>query len=215
MTAVDELAPATILVNSAAPLLILASGSKTRANILRAAGLRFTVERPAVDEEETKRSLRAAKAPASAIAETLAELKAQRTSGRHTGAYVIGADQVLECDGESFDKPETAAEALDQLKRLQGKRHELISAVVVVKDRQRLWHHIDRAALTMRPCSDEFLRRYVKAMGDSALSSVGGYQLEGLGAQLFSATRGDHFTILGLPLLPLLGFLRQTGILPE
>ena len=214
MTAVDELAPATVLVNSAAAL-ILASGSETRANMLRAAGLRFTVERPAVDEEETKRSLRAAKAPASAVAETLAELKAQRVSSRHRGAYIIGADQVLDCDGESFDKPETAAEAFDQLKRLQGKRHELSSAVVVVKDRQRLWHHIDRAALTMRPCSDEFLRQYVKAMGDSVLSSVGGYQLEGLGAQLFSATRGDHFTILGLPLLPLLGFLRQTGILRE
>jgi septum formation protein len=214
MTAADELAPATVLVNDSAPL-ILASGSETRANMLRAAGLRFTIERPTVDEDETKRSLRAAKASASAIAETLAELKAQRISGRHAGAYVIGADQVLECDGENFDKPETAAGALDQLKRLQGKRHELISAAVVIKDRQRLWHYIDRAELTMRPCSDEFLRRYLKAMGDSVQSSVGGYQLEGLGAQLFSTTRGDHFTILGLPLLPLLGFLRQTGILPE
>ena len=214
MMAADDLAPAAVLVNDAAPV-ILASGSKTRATMLRAAGLRFTVERPAVDEEETKRSLRAAKASASDIAEALAEMKAQRVSGRHAGAYVVGADQVLECDGETFDKPETAAEALDQLRRLQGKRHELISAAVVVRDRQRLWHHIDRAALTMRPCSDAFLRRYVKAMGESALSSVGAYQIEGLGAQLFSTTRGDHFTILGLPLLPLLGFLRDSGILPE
>jgi septum formation protein len=214
MMAVDELAPAAVLVNDAAPV-ILASGSKTRATMLRSAGLRFTIERPAVDEDETKRSLRAAKASASAMAESLAELKAQRVSGRHAGAYVIGADQILECDGETLDKPETAAAALEQLKRLQGKRHELISAAAVVRDRQRLWHHIDRATLTMRPCSDEFLRRYVKAMGDSVLSSVGAYQIESLGAQLFSSTRGDHFTILGLPLLPLLGFLRDTGILPE
>ena len=214
MTAVDELAPAAVLVNSAAPL-ILASGSETRANILRAAGLQFTIERPAVDEEGTKLSLRAAKASPAEIAETLAELKAQRVSVRHPDAHIIGADQVLDCHSESFDKPETAAEALDQLRRLRGKQHQLISAVVVVKDRQILWHHVDSATLTMRHCSDDFLRRYVQAMGDSVLSSVGGYQIEGLGAQLFSTTHGDHFTILGLPLLPLLGFLRDTGILRE
>jgi nucleoside triphosphate pyrophosphatase len=214
MTAVDELAPAAALVDIAASL-ILASGSETRASMLRAAGLRITIERPAVDEEATKLSLRAAKASASAIAETLAELKAQRVSARHADSHVIGADQVLDCGGESFDKPETVAEALEQLKRLRGKQHQLISAVVVVKGRQTLWHHVDSATLTMRPCSDEFLRRYVKAMGDAVLSSVGGYQIEGLGAQLFSATRGDHFTILGLPLLPLLAFLRDTGILRE
>jgi septum formation protein len=214
MTAVNELARVPVLVNSAASL-VLASGSETRAQMLRAAGLRFSVERPAVDEEEMKRSLRAAKASASDIAEALAELKAQRVSARHAGAYVIGADQVLDCDGEAFDKPETAADALDQLRRLQGRRHELISAVMVVKDGLRLWHHVDRATMTMRPCSDEFLRRYVAAIGDSVLSSVGGYQIEGLGAQLFSVTRGDHFTILGLPLLPLLGFLRESGILPR
>jgi septum formation protein len=213
MTAVDELA-SPVLLNSAASL-ILASGSETRAGMLRAAGLRFAIERPAVDEEETKRSLRAAKASASDIAEALAELKAQRVSGRHAGAYVIGADQMLECDGESFDKPATAADAFAQLRKLQGRQHQLISAVVVVKDRHRLWHHIDLATLTMRPCSDEFLRRYLQALGNAALSSVGAYQIEGLGAQLFSATRGDHFTILGLPLLPLLGFLRDSGILPE
>ena len=153
----------------------------------------------------------AAKTSSSVIAETLAELKAHRISGRHAGAYVIGADQVLECDGENFDRPDTAARALDQLKRLQWKCHELISAAVVIKDRQRLWHHIDRAELTMRPCSDEFLRRYVKAMGDSVQSSVGGYQLEGLGVQLFERIEGDHFTILGLPLMALLRYLRQEG----
>ena len=203
-----------VLCNDSAQL-ILASGSDTRAAMLRSAGLVFSVERPAVDEDETKLSLRADRAPASVVAETLAELKAIRVSVRHAGAYVIGADQVLDCDGEMFDKPGSAAEAFGQLKRLQGKSHQLVSAVVVVRDRQRLWHHIDRASLTMRPCSDEFLQRYVRIMGDTALASVGAYQIEGLGIQLFNKIRGDHFTILGLPLLALLGFLREAGIVPR
>jgi len=118
----------------------------------------------------------------------------------------------LECEGRSFDKPASRADALDQLQRLRGKTHELISAAVVVKDGLRLWHHTDRAVLTLRPCSDEFLARYLDAMGDNILTTVGGYEIEGLGAQLFSAVSGDHFTILGLPLLPLLGFLRDTGV---
>lgn len=214
MTALRQSAAPAILCNRAAPL-ILGSGSEARAAMLRAAGLSISVDRPAIDEYETKLSLRAASASGAVIAETLAELKAQRISPRHPGGYVIGADQMLECEGESFDKPENLAEALDQLKRLQGKSHRLVSAVVVVKDRQRLWHHVDRATLNMRACSDDFLQRYIEAMGDSALASVGGYQIEGLGAQLFSETRGDHFTILGLPLLPLLGFLRTSGVLYE
>jgi len=203
--------PRAVLCNDSAQL-VLASGSETRAAMLRSAGLLFSVDCPAVDEDETKLSLRAAKAPAAAIAETLAELKAIRVSARHAGAYIVGADQVLDCDGEIFDKPRNAAEAFGQLKRLQGRSHQLISAAVVVRDRQRLWHHIDRATLTMRPCSDDFLQRYLQVMGDAALTSVGAYQIEGLGVQLFSEIRGDYFTILGLPLLPLLGFLRESGI---
>lgn len=211
MTGAIEATDRIALCNSTTHL-ILASGSRARADMLRAAGLRFDVVKPAVDEEEVKHSLRAAKAPASAIAETLAELKAQRVSSRHAGSYVIGADQVLECGDRSFDKPVSRADALDQLQLLRGKTHELISAVVVVKDGLRLWHHIDRARLTLRPCSDEFLARYLDAMGDNILMTVGGYEIEGLGAQLFSAVSGDHFTVLGLPLLPLLGFLRDTEV---
>jgi septum formation protein len=211
MTGAIEASDRAALCNSTTHL-ILASGSRARAEMLRAAGLRFDVVKPTVDEEEVKRSLRAAKAPGSAIAETLAELKAQRVSSRYGAGYVIGADQVLECDGESFDKPASRADALDQLQRLRGKSHELTSAVVVVKDGLRLWHHADHAILTLRPCSDEFLARYLDAMGDNILTTVGGYEIEGLGAQLFSAVSGDHFTILGLPLLPLLGFLRDAGV---
>ncbi|MFM9844123.1 MAG: Maf family protein [Dongiaceae bacterium] len=213
MTIAVEATDRVTLCNSTTHL-VLASGSRARADMLRAAGLRFDVVRPAVDEDEVKHSLRAAKAPGSVIAETLAELKARRVSSRHGASYVIGADQVLECDGQSFDKPASRADALDQLQRLRGKSHELISAAVVVKDGLRLWHQTDRATLIMRPCSDEFLARYLDAMGDNILATVGGYEIEGLGAQLFSATRGDHFTILGLPLLPLLGFLRDRGVVP-
>jgi septum formation protein len=179
--------------------------------MLCAAGLRFDVVKPTVDEEEVKQSLRAAKASGSEIAETLAALKAQQVSSRHGGSFVIGADQLLECNGRSFDKPVDRADALDQLRYLRGKSHDLISAAVVVKDGLRLWHHTSRATLTLRACSDEFLAQYLDAMGDKVLSTVGGYEIEGLGAQLFSATHGDHFTILGLPLLPLLGFLRDAG----
>jgi septum formation protein len=211
MTGAIEAMDRAALCNSTTHL-ILASGSRARADMLRAAGLRFDVVKPAVDEEEVKHSLRAAKASGSVIAETLAELKAQRVSSRHSASYVIGADQVLECDGKNFDKPASCADALGQLRELRGKSHELISAAVVVKDGLRLWHHTDRAVLTLRPCSDEFLARYLDAMGDKVLTTVGGYEIEGLGAQLFSSTRGDHFTILGLPLLPLLGFLRDTGV---
>ena len=211
MTGAIEAMDRAALCNSTTHL-ILASGSRARADMLRAAGLRFDVVKPAVDEEEVKHSLRAAKASGSVIAETLAELKAQRVSSRHSASYVIGADQVLECDGKNFDKPASCADALGQLRELRGKSHELISAAVVVKDGLRLWHHTDRAVLTLRPCSDEFLARYLDAMGDKVLTTVGGYEIEGLGAQLFSSTRGDHFTILGLPLLPLLSFFRDTGV---
>ncbi|HVR68501.1 MAG TPA: nucleoside triphosphate pyrophosphatase [Verrucomicrobiae bacterium] len=213
MTGAIEATDRAALCNSTTHL-ILASGSRARADMLRAAGLRFDTVKPAVDEEEVKHSLRAAKAPGSVIAETLAELKAQRVSLRHGASYVIGADQVLECDGKHFDKPASRADALGQLQELRGKSHDLISAAVVVKDGLRLWHHTDRATLSLRPCSDEFLARYLDAMGDRVMTTVGGYEIEGLGAQLFSSTRGDHFTILGLPLLPLLGFLRDAGVAP-
>jgi nucleoside triphosphate pyrophosphatase len=203
----DALAAAT-----PAPV-ILASASPARAGLLRAAGIPILVEAAAVDEAEVKASLRAAGADAAAVAETLAELKAQRVSRRYSGRLVIGADQVLECGGVLFDKPTDQAAARTQLLALRGRRHRLVCAVALVRDGQRIWHHVDRAELTMREFSTSFLDRYLEAVGDAVLSSVGAYQLEGAGAQLFAGVDGDYFTILGLPLLPLLDILREHGVL--
>jgi len=204
----------TTLAATTSPV-VLASASRARATLLRGAGVPILVDAAAIDEGEVKASLRAAKAAPSAIAETLAELKAQRIARRHAGSLVIGADQVLECDGILFDKPIDPTAARDQLLALRGRRHRLISAVVLVRDGQRLWHHADRADLRMRDFSESFLDRYLSAAGDAALSSVGAYQLEGVGAQLFAGVDGDYFTILGLPLLPLLDILRENGVLPS
>ncbi|SMH55714.1 Maf family protein [Azospirillum agricola] len=194
-----------------APTLVLASGSRTRAAMLERAGLTAILDKPLVDEEEVKLAGRAEGVPADAVAEALAELKAQRVTRRHPRALVIGADQMLECEGVWFDKPADRAAARDQLLALRGKTHQLVSCAVVVRDGERLWHKIDRAKLTMRRFSDAFLDEYLDRAGDDVLHSVGAYQLEGLGAQLFQRVDGDFFTILGLPLLPLLGFLRVHG----
>lgn len=193
-------------------LVILASASPARAALLRAAGIPILVDAAAIDEAEVKASLRAAGADAAAVAETLAELKAQRVSRRHGGRLVIGADQVLECDGVLFDKPTDRAAARNQLLALRGRRHGLVCAVALVRDGQRIWHHVDRAELVMREFSMSFLDRYLGSVGDAVLSSVGAYQLEGAGAQLFASVDGDYFTILGLPLLPLLEILREHGV---
>ncbi len=198
---------------AAAAPVVLASASLARAALLRAAGIPITIDAAAIDEAEVKAGLRAAGAEPVAIAETLAELKAQRVSRRHAGSLVIGADQILECDGVLFDKPADPAAARTQLLALRGRTHRLVSAVVLARDGQRIWHHVDRADLKMRDFSAGFLDRYLESAGAAALSSVGSYQLEGCGAQLFASIDGDYFTILGLPLLPLLDILREHGVL--
>lgn len=194
------------------PTLVLASGSPTRALMLEKAGLRPILDKPLVDEEEVKLAGKAEGVGADAVAEALAELKAQRVTRRHPGALVIGADQMLECEGVWFDKPSDRAAARAQLLALRGKTHQLVSCAVILRDGERLWHKTDRARLTMRNFSENFLDGYLDAVGDEVLHSVGAYQLEGLGAQLFQRVEGDFFTILGLPLLPLLGFLRVHGV---
>lgn len=208
--AIDQSPPA-----STASAVVLASASPARAALLRAAGVAMSVDVAAIDETEVKASLVTAGAAPDAIADKLAELKAQRVSRRHPGSLVIGADQVLDCEGVLFDKPADLAEARRQLLALRGRRHQLSSAVVLVRDGARIWQHTGRASLVMREFSPAFLERYLESVGAAALQSVGGYQLEGLGAQLFARIEGDYFTILGLPLLPLLDILREHGVLPS
>lgn len=179
---------------------------------MREAGVCFTVNPVAVDEGALKRSFRAEAASAGQATESLAGLKAMRASRGHRGALVIGADQVLECDGTWLDKPADLAAARRDLRKLRGRAHELVTSVCVVCDGALLWRHTDQARLVMRAFSDSFLDIYLAGAGDAVLACVGAYQLEGLGAQLFAKVEGDYFSIVGLPLLPLLGFLRGYGV---
>ncbi|MET1026899.1 MAG: Maf family protein [Dongiaceae bacterium] len=193
--------------------LILASGSASRASVLRQAGIPVEINAAAIDETEIKLSLRGEGVSVERVAEALAEAKAQYVARRFPGGYVIGADQMLEIDGDWLDKPRDLAEAERHLRLLRGRRHRLICSAVLVKDGTRLWHHTAQASLTMRPFSDDFLAQYLAITGPQLLGTVGCYQLEGLGAQLFERIDGDFFTILGLPLLPLLAILRQHQVI--
>jgi septum formation protein len=193
--------------------LILASASPARAGMLAAAGVAFEQRPAAVDEAEVKEALRADGVAPGDAALALAELKAQRIGSGASGRLVLGADQILTCEGQWFDKPRERAEARAQLAALAGRRHELWTAAIVLRDGARLWHEIAQARLWLRPCSDAFLDAYLDAVGDLALGSVGAYQIEGLGAQLFARIEGDRFAILGLPLIGLLECLRVQGVL--
>ncbi|OUS14481.1 septum formation protein Maf [Rhodospirillales bacterium 47_12_T64] len=195
--------------------VILASASKVRQELLINAGLPLTAALPAaIDESDVKDSLKQEGATALQVAETLAELKARKISISNPDCFVIGADQMLNCNGIWFDKPEDMDHAAAHLKALSGKTHTLECSVCVVKNGQRVWHHNETASLSMRQLDDTFIQSYLAAIGEDALYSVGAYQLEGLGAQLFNRIQGDYFTILGLSLLPLLTFLRHNRILP-
>lgn len=179
--------------------------------MLEAAGLTFEVDVPRVDEEAAKATLRAEGLRPRDQADVLAELKALSIS-RMRPEFVIGADQMLAVEGETLDKPKSAVEAREHLMRLRGKTHELITAVVVAREGAIIWRHVDTPKLKMRAFSDAFAEDYLARAGDAVLHSVGAYQLEGLGAQLFERVEGDYFSVLGLPLLPLLAFLREHGI---
>lgn len=200
---------------AADPPLILASGSATRAALLRAAGLAFTTATPGVDEAAIKEAAQAEGIPPADAALMLAEAKAERISRRNPGALVIGADQLLVCEGAWFDKPTDAEAAKAQLARLSGRRHELVTAVLCHRGGARVWQHVATPRLMMRELRPDVIADYVAAEGEAVTASVGGYRVEGLGLRLFRHIEGEHSAILGLPMLPLLGFLRQHGVLDD
>jgi septum formation protein len=193
--------------------LILASSSKSRAAVLSQAGIEFIQQPSSIDEAPVKAAMAASRATAAQCAIRLAEMKARGVSINYSDAYVIGCDQMLDCQGQWFDKPVNIAAARAQLQSLRGKTHTLFNAMVVVRAGQTIWDYTNQADLEMRAFSDVFLDEYLAKVGEDVLWSVGGYQLEGAGAQLFSSIQGDFFSILGLPLLPLLGFLREHGLI--
>ncbi|WP_181705116.1 Maf-like protein [Chthonobacter rhizosphaerae] len=192
--------------------LVLASGSPTRAGLLTQAGLLFERESPDVDERAVEATLADTGVFADDVALVLAEVKATEVSARRPGSLVIGADQTLSLGEERFHKPADMEAARRQLLALRGQTHQLHSAVVVAEDGDVLFRHVSTANLTMRDFTPAFVGHYLAVVGDRALGSVGCYQVEGYGIQLFEAIEGDHFTILGLPLLPLLAFLRTRGV---
>lgn len=182
--------------------------------MLKAAGLAFAVQPAPVDEEELRLALFAEGVGLVDAATALAELKAHHVAMRLPGdVIVLGADQLMELDGQWLAKAADRAEAKSRLTALAGKRHRLASAVVAFRGGARVWHHVATAEIAMRAISDEALDAYLDTAGEAVLRSVGAYELEGLGSQLITHVRGDHFTVLGLPLLPLMQFLRDQGVL--
>jgi len=195
------------------PDIVLASTSTARRAILENAGITFTVMDSDLDERAAEAPLLQSGAAPEDIATVLAEAKAMSVSELRPDALVIGADQVLDLDGRRMTKPETIEAAQAQLLDLRGRTHLLHSAIACVHNGETVFRHLDTARLTMRNFTPQFLGRYLARVGEAATKSVGAYQIEGLGIQLFEAIEGDIFAIQGLPLLPLLAFLRGEGLI--
>jgi septum formation protein len=193
--------------------LVLASASETRAQLLRNAGVPFVQETANVDEAALKAIHVARRSPPEVAAVALAEGKAIEVAARRPGALVIGADQLLIGEETWFDKPLTRASARLTLEALRGRSHRLVSGVAVAREGLVEWRHVEVATLSMRPYSDAFIDWYLDHAEASALHVVGACRLEGLGAQALERVDGDYFTVLGLPLLPLLAFLRRKQVL--
>jgi septum formation protein len=191
--------------------LILASSSPFRADILKNAGIAFSVEAAKIDERSVEAPLLGSGASPENVAEILAEAKALEVSGRFPNALVLGCDQTLSLGDELFHKPANMDGACHHLLKLSGQTHELNSALVLAKSGKAIWRHVSIARLTMRRLSPQFIGKHLARVGDKVLKSVGAYQYEGEGIQLFDKIEGDYFTIIGLPLLPLLGALRAQG----
>jgi septum formation protein len=193
--------------------LILASKSETRRRMLEAAGVTFDVRTGATEEEAVKQRCRALGMDARTLALALAEQKALDVDA-NPGEFILGADQTLECsDGSMLDKPASREDAELQLRSLSGRRHWLHSAAVIAADGRSIWRSAESVAMDVRPLSDDFIHAYLDAEFDEVRYNVGCYRIEGLGAQLFDRVEGSHFAILGLPLLPLLGWLREGGLI--
>ncbi|MEM7639240.1 MAG: Maf family protein [Pseudomonadota bacterium] len=194
--------------------IILASGSASRRSLLAGAGVQAQSIKPNVDEDAAKKAMRSEGLSVSNQAMRLAEMKAVKVSSQVQG-LVIGGDQMLNLEGEAFDKPINLEGAAKHLKKLSGKTHTLETAIVIAENGEPIWRHMARPHLTVRTLSDRFIGSYIKSCGPPLLTTVGAYQLEGLGAQLFSKIEGDYFSILGLPLLPLLDYLRIRNVLEQ
>lgn len=190
---------------------ILASGSEIRATLLRQARVEYRVEVARIDEEMVKAALLAEDAPPRDIADTLAEMKARKVSEKNPGALVLGCDQVLDHAGQLLSKVPSPSDAIEQLTKLSGDRHSLLSAAVICEDGQPIWRHVGQVRLRMRELSENFIAEYVERNWDSIQHAVGCYKLEEEGARLFSNIQGDYFHVLGMPFLELLNYLTLRG----
>lgn len=191
--------------------LILASSSPFRRTLLENAGLAFEAHAAEIDERAIEAPLEKNGASPDEVALVLARAKASEVSSRFPGALVIGSDQTMSLGDIVFHKPKDMADAANHLTILSGKTHRLNSAIALCRNGELLWEHVAHASLTMRPLSANFIGQHLQRVGNKAMSSVGAYQLEGEGIQLFEKIDGDYFTIIGLPLLPLLAKLRELG----
>lgn len=195
--------------------LILASGSLFRKQLMEAAGLTFSAEPASINEREIEAPLVAAGVSPEGVAAALAKAKAVDVSGRSPQAFVIGSDQVMSMEGQLFHKCTSIDMARAQLLSMRGKTHRLSSAISIVRNGQEVWNHVSVADLTFREFTDAFLDSYIASAGSKVLLTVGAYSYEGLGQQLFEKVEGDFFTIIGLPMLPLLAALRNLAIIPR
>lgn len=195
--------------------LILASGSPFRKQLMEAAGLTFDAEPARIDEREIEAPLILSGATPDVVAVALAKAKAQDVANRNTQAYVIGSDQVMSMDGRLFHKCTSVEMAREQLWSMRGKTHRLSSAISIVRQGEEVWNHVSIADLTFRDFTETFLDSYIANAGSKVLLTVGAYSYEGLGQQLFEKVEGDFFTIIGLPMLPLLAALRYLAIIPR
>ena len=193
--------------------LLLASASQIRLTLLQNAGLNVSAQPARIDEDAVRASLKADHAKPRDVADTLADLKARKLAGRNPSALVLGCDQVLAFDGQVWSKPKDRAQARHQLQTLRGQTHHLLSAAVLYHDAKPIWRHIGVAKLTMAAFSDSYLDAYLGRNWPHVASSVGAYQIEGEGIRLFTSVEGDYFSILGLPLLPLLSYLALKGFI--